>query len=259
MKITRSLRISPSSIELFSNCSMQYKWNVIDEIEPELGSDNLYAILGSALHKSAQLHFKYNLTYEELRNYWKMLFLSHLCDAKYLIEQHDEINQFISKGYDLLKSIFKIKERWKDAKIIDTEKYYRFPYDNSFIENVFLSGKIDLVIELKNKVYTAIDWKSSKTKNSDIDNDLQMTFYIYFIHLHYNIPYENIWAALVYPFSQDILFTQREEKDILVKLFKKVDIMLERIAENDFKKEPKINNKINKCYFCSYKRTCEKL
>jgi hypothetical protein len=56
----KPLRISPSSFDLFFKCSQQYKWAVIDEILPEEGSDNLYAVLGSSFHKIMELHDRFS-------------------------------------------------------------------------------------------------------------------------------------------------------------------------------------------------------
>ena len=82
--------------------------------------------------------------------------------------------------------------------------------------------------------------------------------YIYFIHKKYKIDYENIYGALAYPYCKEILFTQRNQEQI-EELFKKLDLMLERIAKKDFKKEPKLGWNIDNCTFCSYLNRCEKL
>ena len=52
MKISKQLRISPSSLSAFFNCSMQYKW-LLDEIEPDPNTDNLFAANGFIIHNSA--------------------------------------------------------------------------------------------------------------------------------------------------------------------------------------------------------------
>ena len=71
------------------------------------------------------------------------------------------------------------------------------------------------------------------------------------------IDFDNIYGALVYPQIEEVLFTQRTEKDVQ-KVFTKFNNMLERIANNDFKKEPLINKKKADCTFCPYTTYCKK-
>lgn len=258
IKITKSLRISPSGIETFFKCSLRYKLIYIDEILPDPGSDNLYSVLGLSVHKATELNDVFNISFEELKKSWRILFLSFLSDVKNLPEDID-YRPFLSRGYDLLKAVKKLKKRWKDSEIIGIEKYYRVKYNNLFVENTFLSGRIDLVIRNIEQIYTAIDWKTSKSENKKIDTDLQMSFYIFYVHTFYGIDYKDIFGALVYPSLDKILFTQRNEDDLKEYMFNKIDLMLERISDNDFKREPKIDNCLDNCAFCPYVISCEKL
>ena len=257
--LSRPLRISPSAMNTFFKCSFQFKLSNIDEMMPDIGSDNLFAVLGTAIHKVSELNDKFNFSYDELRKAFKFIFLSYMTDARFL-PNDIEYQSFLSRGYDLLRNTFELKKRWKELKIIDTERYYRVPYENSFVKFVYLSAKIDLVLNNPiNKTFIALDWKTAKTHNEDIDNDLQLTFYIYFIHIIYGISYENIFSALAYPHDIEVLFTQRVEKDVHQIMFEKIELMLLRIANDDFNKEPKISGDLNKCTFCPYINSCDKL
>lgn len=239
---------------MFFKCSQQYKWSSLDELPPDQESDNLYAVLGSSLHKAMELHLLYGLTFEELKKAWKILFLNFMSEAKNL-PKDIQFERFISNGYDLLRNAFELKDRWKDWKTLSVEHYHRSPFPNKFIENVNLSGRLDLVIGKEIDV-AALDWKTSNHA-IDADNDSQMTFYIYYLKLIYQKDYENIFGAFVHPSLKRIIFTQREEKHIN-ELFAKIRLMLERISKNDFKKEPKLTNCLNDCTFCAYTRTCAK-
>jgi len=254
----RSLRLSPSSVSTFFKCSMQYKLLMIDELQPDPGSDNLFAVLGLSIHKASELNDIFDLTYDELRKALKIIFLSYMSGARNLPKDL-EYQKFLSRGYKLLRNVFELKKRWKDSTIIDVERYYRIAYENPFIENVYLSGKIDIVIKNIELIFTALDWKTSKSKNKNINNDLQLTFYIYFVHVVYGIDYENIFGALAYPENNDILFTQRTEDEINLIMFDKINLMLSRITNDDFKKEPKLNDNLNDCTFCPYILSCDKL
>ncbi len=257
-RIYRPLRLSPSAIGTFFKCSMQFKWSNIDELIPDVGSDNLFAVLGTVIHKLSELNDRFKFSYDELRKVLKFIFLSYMTDARFLSDNID-YQPFLSRAYDLLRNLFELKKRCKSLKIVDAERYYRIPYENTFIEFVFLSAKIDLVLSNQENIFTALDWKTSKRHNQDIDNDLQLTFYIYFIHIIYGIDYENIFGALAYPHDIEILFTQRTEDDVERIMFEKIKLMLARIADDDFKKEPKISNNLNDCTFCPYINSCDRL
>ena len=121
-KIYRPLRISPSAINTYFKCSMQFKWSNIDELMPDEGSDNLFAVLGHAIHKASELNDIFNFTYDELRKAFKFIFLTYMTDARFLSGE-DEYQRFLSRGYDLLRNAFELKKLWNDLKIVDTERY----------------------------------------------------------------------------------------------------------------------------------------
>jgi CRISPR/Cas system-associated exonuclease Cas4 (RecB family) len=255
--INRPLRISPSSLATFNKCSMQFKWNVIDEIEPDENSDNLFAVLGSAFHKAMELNDLYDISLEDLRKSWKIIFLKYMSDTKYL-DRKTSYSFFQSRGFQLLRKGMDLKKRWKDkASVIFNEKYFRIPLTNKFLENVYISGKIDLAIRNKEEdIITILDWKTSKNIDKNIDNNDQISIYIYFVHSQLKFDYENIFGALVYPQIEEIIFTQRTEQDVQ-KVFAKINLMLERIANSDFKKEPLINKKKDDCTFCAFTKYCK--
>lgn len=262
MQINRPFKVSPSSINTFSKCSLQFKLRYIDERTADNDTDNLYAVRGSAFHKLMELDDELNLSKKlndsQLKDYWSILFFTYMTDCNNLPKtSSSELESFINESFSLVKNGFELKKRWKSQKIIGNEKYIRLEFKNTFIENLFLTGKIDLVL-LKNNVYTILDWKTSKKIEEDIDNNLQLSIYIYFIHKIYNVKYENIFGALAYPFSKEILFTQRTDKQIK-KVLSNINSMLERITTNDFKKDPILGWQPNDCTFCPYTDSCAKL
>jgi len=255
MRINRPLRISPSSINTFLKCSMQFKWRYIDELEPDEETDNLYAPRGITFHKLMQLNDLYSLDEKKLKNYWEVVFLSYVSDCSNLPKDLS-YDSFLKSGDLLIENGLNLKKRWEDAEIIENEDYIRLEYKNKFIDNLFLSGRLDLVL-LKDDDYIVLDWKTSKSIEKNIGENLQIGLYIYFIHKKYKIDYENIFGALAYPFSKKILFTQRDENSIQ-EIFNKIDKMLERLSNSDFKKEPKENWNLDNCYFCPYIKNCDK-
>jgi len=256
--INRPFRISPSSYSVFSRCSMQFKWAVIDEIEADEGADNLFAVLGSAFHKAMELNDRYDVTLDELRKSWKVLFFNYMSEAKHL-DKKVAYGWFLTRGYQLLRKGVDFKKRWLiNSSVIFNEKYFRIPFNNNFVKDVFISGKIDLAIKKNDDdIYTIIDWKTSKNLDKNIEINDQITVYIYWLSQQLKIDFEKIFGALVYPQVDDVLFTQRKEEDIQ-RVFANYNIMLERIAKSNFKKEPLLNKKKNDCTFCPFIKRCKK-
>lgn len=253
--MSKSLNISPSALVTFFKCSQQFYWNYIEKLEPDEGSDNIYAVLGRSFHKVMELHDRYKLDYSELKKYWRGIFLTFLTETRYL-PPNIEYERHLSRGYDLIKKAIKLKERWSSSNsIIANEKYIKLEYRNAVLDNVFLSGKIDLILK-RDEIYTALDWKTASKAKEDAEDDFQLFVYIYFIHKVYNTPFENIFGALVYPSVEDIIFTQRKESDCKT-LFDKLETMLRRIKASDFNREPKINKTEDKdCTFCPFIKRC---
>jgi CRISPR/Cas system-associated exonuclease Cas4 (RecB family) len=252
------LTISPSSLTTFFKCSQRFKWQFIDELEADEGTDNLYSIFGTTFHKIMQLHHKFNMPYEELIGCWKALFLTYCTDAKRLkLPTDKELETFIKRGYSYIDNGFSMRQRWSGYSFLDAEKYVRIPYPNKFMKiATFLTGRIDLLLGNKEFI-VSLDWKTSKSKESNIESNEQMTIYIHFIHLVYNWAYDKIFGCLAYPFDKEIIFTQRDQNQIEIALGK-IDILLARLADNDIAKEPKRDMLPDNCMFCPYTLLCEK-
>jgi CRISPR/Cas system-associated exonuclease Cas4 (RecB family) len=253
-RIGKPFRISPSSIGLFFKCAQSFKWAYIDEEQAEEYSGNYYAVLGTSFHKAMELDDLFTIDKQDIKKFFKLLFYTNLTEADInWRDDLDESKKFISRGLELLEGGYKLKERWKSTNdVVFNEKYFRINFPNKFFEDVYISGKIDLAIKGKNNdIYTILDWKTSKTLDNDIDNNSQITIYIYYLHKTYSIPYENIFGALAYPAKDKILFTQRTEEDVK-SLFANVDKLLENAYNGNFEKA---TNK-NACFFCAYKKKC---
>ncbi len=247
------ISVSASSLNSFFCCSQMFKWQFIDE--RPIDEAYIFTIYGSVLHKVFELHFKFKYSLEDIKIAWPLLLTSVLSETKGLkFPEESVLKDKIMLGLKQIKNMEQMKERWKDYEILEVEKYVKIPFKNSFLENVFLTGKIDLL--LKNAVnLVCLDWKSSKSKEKEIESNTQITFYSFFIRELYKCSLDSIFGALAYPFDGEILFTQRSDDDFF-NLFKKINNMLERIKNKDFIKEPKLNSRLKDCFFCQYKKTC---
>lgn len=260
MRVGKPLRLSPSSIALFKRCSMQFKWSVLDEIEPEPKTGNYYSVLGKAFHKAMELNDAFNIPEDKLRSIWKYIFYYCKTEEAYL-DENLEYQDFISRGYDLLKNGIELRDRWiQTSNVVWNEKYFRIAFPNKHIDDVYFSGRIDLTVKNKiSDIYTVIDWKTAKKESKEIDTDPQMSIYIYFLHNMFKVPYENLFGALAYPSTSNIIFTQRTASDI-EQVFEDSIKMLECIANGVFVKKPKEEDgKKGDCFFCPYKSRCRKV
>ncbi|MDD5649693.1 MAG: PD-(D/E)XK nuclease family protein [Candidatus Nanoarchaeia archaeon] len=247
------ISISASSLSSFFRCSFMYKWQFIDGKVPDKIS--IYTIFGSVLHKALELHFKYNLSLDEICSSLNILLTHYFSEEKnFEFPSESVFKEYLVKGMLQISNVKKMKERWKDYTILDVEKYIKIRFENKYFDNVFLTGKIDLLLKnLENII--CLDWKSSKSKENNIDENIQLTFYMFFVKQLYKYSVENIFGALAYPIDGEILFSQRTENDFSC-LFRQINNMLERVHKTDFIKEPKVNMRINDCFFCQYQRSC---
>jgi len=255
----RPFTISPSSIGTFYKCSAWFKWNYIDRCPPDPNTDNFYAVLGTTFHKCMELHDLYGYTEEQLREFWPMLFHVYMSELNN-IASYEDPSEFIRRGPALISSGLDMKERWKGRyKVIGNESRFSIKYDNPYIKGLKIIGIVDLVLQsLEDKdSYIIFDWKTARKRDEELDVNIQLTLYIMWALGKYKVPIENIKGALAYPALRDILFTNREESHI-VELKDKIDKMLKRISEGDWKKEPKLNNTTEDCHFCSYKTSCDR-
>jgi len=251
----KSLTVSASSLSSFFRCSQMYKWQFIDARVPD--EVFFFTVFGSTLHKALELHFRFNLSFDEIRSAWKSLLISFCTEQKNLeFPKQNVFDENLAKGLKQLDNAEKMKQRWANFKVLEIEKYVRVPFKNPFVDDVYLTGRIDLILE-DIETLVCLDWKSSKSKEKEIDKNIQLTFYSFFVRELYKYSIENIHGALAYPIDGDILFTQRTDDDFS-SLFRQINNMLERVSKKDFVKEPKLNSRSSDCFFCQYKKTCYK-
>jgi len=252
------LTVSASSFSTFFRCSQQYFWQFVEEKVPDDGGASPFTPFGSAFHKCMELHFKYGIPFEEIIPAWRSLLITFFSETKGLdFPSKDKFSFYFDKGLALISNSSLMKKRWEKQgyKILEVEKYFRIPFDNSYFPNVFLTGRIDLLLQ-NDSFLVPFDWKTSKNKEEDIDNNVQLTFYNFFVSKIYNKSLDEIFGALAYPIDEDIIFSQRENEDT-EKLFEKTHFLLRKLSEKNFSKEPKHEMRLGDCFFCPYKKTCE--
>lgn len=180
--MTELRTISASRINVFRKCSRQYYYKYVlpREDRPE-DSKNTAALMGTALHKAIEAHYKdfanpLSTFQEVMRNTlteWESTGLT-IKGAEYFTKGMKD-GQSILKTFDW--------NRWKPKEL---EYEFTLPFPNAENPIVMITGLIDL-IDIHG---TIADHKSSKTapNQDELDNNPQFLIYAW--------AYKQIWGAL---------------------------------------------------------------
>jgi len=153
------------------------------------------------------------------------------------------------EGEKILKNYFD-KFHSSDLKIIGLEKLFKI----KITEDIFLTGKIDRIDELKNKEIEIIDYKTGKKPNNrELTKSLQLTIYVLASHDKnlFNKKLEDINLTFYYLQTPEKITIKKNEED-LIKTKENIVEMVEEIRQNIFPANPGIH-----CDFCPYKIICE--
>jgi putative RecB family exonuclease len=176
--------ISASQINLYSDCSLKYKFRYIDKIPKP--SSSIHLVFGSAIHKAleelnkslASKKIGLEDVYQYFHNDWE----------KEKEKQEIRENFISEKLYTMgLNSLEKYYNEHLDYEIIGSETKFNVPiiYPDGEKEKFTLFGIIDSIITKKNKLII-VDYKTSKEpyEKFKIDTSIQLAMYSYaFRHL----------------------------------------------------------------------------
>lgn len=191
--------ISVSRKECFDECWTKYRFRYHEKL-PSPFPEPPYFAYGKTVHKIAEVYVQKQA--EMPINEVTKLILS----GKIPIEERFGKVTFaphLSPEYrDRLPEHLRSIERL--VKLMGTKGLTEFPfeYDLDPPNRCLVNGVIDRLIENKNK-YWIIDYKTTKPGKwrktpQTITNDVQLRCYARFVQRQYNVPAENIQAALFY-------------------------------------------------------------
>ncbi|MCX6819620.1 MAG: PD-(D/E)XK nuclease family protein [Candidatus Aenigmarchaeota archaeon] len=142
-----------------------------------------------------------------------------------------------------------IWNNYKNVMYIDHEKNDMFSVDN-----INLRVKCDFLAK-NNETFVVTDWKTGSEGFDDINESIQMSAYILWVHSKYKAPLDKIIGEVVYLKSCNSEIVKKSEKEL--KEFKEFILrssqeMLEVNSEKDFPASPNRN-----CKGCNFATICE--
>lgn len=260
---------SPSKLQLFEKCPQEYYFSYIDEIyskmKAKLRKDpiNLWPFntLGKAVHDAITLFFYLPKEEQDLDNLKKQLKPAWRSEAmmrklpplgrwggfSILEEERDyykEALKMLISFYKNFKLDFKIKFLPTKDILRSIEDYKKLikPLNQGYD----ISGKFDLILQLKDNSLEVVDFKTSKSEEK---NEFQLKFYKLLAELNFKTPVSK--ASFYYLRSSRI-----KEYDLTKEDIEKIkELVLEKI--NIIKKEKEFPTKPSKlCRYCLFRNFC---
>jgi len=255
--------LSASSLTLYSDCSLKWKFLYKDKISKP--TESIHLIYGSAIHKALEKlnlllvsgHFDTEDIFQEYYNEWtKQINQYGISDCLY--------NRILFEMG--LNSLEKYIEEQLDYEVICAEQKFTVPiiYPDKTEERIPITGVIDAIIKQKNKIII-LDYKTSKEEYNKfkIDTSVQLTMYSY--AFSYLVETQQLPVDKKEDYvSYYVLIKDYESKNGAIKISKK------KVKPEDydrmfyiFKTTIKgIDNNIflpnynSECKYCEYKKEC---
>lgn len=242
--------LSVSRTQCFEQCQQQYKYRyhlkVISD-KPE----QIYFSYGKLVHKAAEV-------YVEEKGVTPIFEIGQkLLNKEILFEGSNNLERLTSEYHNKFwKHLLAIEKVTKKIGF-EGEIEHKIEYDLDPPNQKILLGFIDRLI-IQNNHAIILDYKTSKDnswrKNKNtIKSDLQLNAYAFVISDKFNIPPENITAALFYLEGAKMVSTgfKKENLNKCKKTLRSTFLKIEEINENKT-----VANVGNHCYRCDYSNIC---
>lgn len=253
------LRISPSSVKHYFECSGSWKRRYLDNVPiPKTGKTA--AVMGTCFHSMMELYDQKKLLND--------------AEVKRLIKQvirasrEVDINLVdLAKFQNELLELFEIgKEmslKWKEFKVVHLEQGIEFPFDfdlSVIKEPVVLPkkftvyGKIDKLLKApKFSSPIVFDWKtSSKLKTEEeLNRDIQLTMYIGLVARKFKVPVEDVMACLVFPKFNAVVWTDRTKQEVDEFWSNELFHFTKGVVSGNF-----FDRRCDRCNYCDYRKVC---
>ncbi len=253
-------KLSASRINLYTDCSLKYKFQYIDQIKKPISSVHL--VFGSAVHKALEMLNKSlpnKLAPEDVLQIFHNEWVENL--------EKEQINPgFIgNKLYTMgLNSILKIYEEFLTYELISSELHFDVPIN----DNISINGLIDAIIKQDSQIII-LDYKTSKEPYDrfKLDTSIQLAVYSYaFRYLLQNQPElfpgikkkkEDYIAYCVILKDYDTLEgnIKIQKKKIEDKHMSRMLYILDNSLEG-IKNKIFLPNYNSQCQYCEFKKEC---
>jgi hypothetical protein len=234
---------SNSKLNAFLTCPHLYKLKYVDKLPTK---ETSYMVFGTALHESIAKGYLDKLQVNEIIDFFDDFWQTYVSEHDVEFYSDGEFLKKLEEGREILATYYKKVMSKSDTPILVEYKFGLQGHPDVLMGKHKLTGIIDLV----NSDAKIIDFKSSATKPSklEMDLDIQMTFYSFAFRQIFNRKESGVAIYNLRGMSEHD--TVRSEKD-----FERLNLLLDQvedaISSNNFYK------RITKdCGKCSVVQSC---
>lgn len=253
------LRISPSSVRHYFECSGSWKRRYLDNVPiPKTGKTA--AVMGTCFHSMMEAHDqKKVLNPAEVKRLIKQTIrASREVDINLV-----DLVKFQKELLDLFEIGKEMSLRWKKFKVVNLEQGIEFPFDfdlSSIKEPVVVPkkltvyGKIDKLLKDPDELLPIVfDWKTSSILKSeeDLKRDIQMTMYIGLVARKFKVSVEDVMACLVFPKFNAVVWTERTKHEVDEFWSNELFHFVRGVVSGNF-----FDKRCDRCKYCDYKKVC---
>jgi len=228
--------ISQSGICLYRFCPYAYKLKYIDKCKP-MGYDTSAMDTGKYTHDSIDHYYKFNFSLDTTQN--NILYSTY----NKLKELWDRTLEpvWLKKAYDCLKT----HSEWEYQ---NTLKGITKPFSELEIDNGKYYGFLDYVNLPKAQV---IDWKTGSYPTVSFEYRMQAYVYKLLFEYKFNTKLKDFYFFYLYPNQwRKISYSNKKQ----IEAGEECERLLGKILDNEFPKEPRLENG---CRYCDYKYYCK--
>ena len=236
---------SYSQLNSYKTCPLQYKYQYVLKIPTTSTASESF---GTTIHKTLQDFYSDFLKNKKVdKKRLLELYKKSWIPIGYSSKAHEY--RMKKEGEKILKNYFD-KFHSSDLKIIGLEKLFKI----KITEDIFLTGKIDRIDELKNKEIEIIDYKTGKKPSErELTKSLQLTIYALAANdkSFFNKKLKDINLTFYYLQIPEKITLKKNEEE-LFETKDKIINMVGDIRQNIFVPNPGMH-----CDFCPFKIICE--
>lgn len=233
--MAEKLVLSYSKLSLFSMCRKQYKLKYIDRVKP-----TEFVILGAVIHKILEYLAK-EPKKENIERF-----------ANEIIKQGLYPYEYVQKAKNAVLSWY------ADYKFSNPTVGVELPFYFEIAKNVFITGAIDRIEKISDRVYKVIDYKSGYRQYGPVDlmTSLQLDIYTIAAFRLYDLDgivlaYENINGNKNNS-SVEIQRNKEELEGITERVLNQIEAVVNFVNKGDYKATLGEH-----CRFCTYNYMCK--
>jgi len=244
---------SPSRLDTFRKCQLQYKFHYIDKIEVE-EVQGIEMFMGSLVHEVLEQHYKdlelsKPKSLEDLLKYFRESWEKNWTDDIRIMKKGFTRKNYLETGEKCLQDYYLRYQPFKD-RTIGLELNVSAPLDKE--EDINISGYIDRLAEPEDGIFEIHDYKTGAwlRKPKDLKGDRQLS--LYQIAVEHTWPKAKkvrlIWHYLAFDKELSIIRSRKEVEEIRRET---VDLIKQIENTKDF-----YPNKSGLCGWCDYLEIC---